>query len=203
LGNEGPQKPRCPVHILVHTINSLPIHNCARHNQGPVINPSTEVNVAFGGKIMRNVGKSVEDVLAEVFESLYRPKNTAAHRKLVEIFRRAENAYFEQWNAEQIQEQAKTPPPGELHLTSLFGATPGAASYLMEPYLDSEGRRAYKEGLVSILKDILGIEGDFEDNGRMERIRRGIEETLVDINNIAMAKNEKQVWDDSQVGRRF
>jgi hypothetical protein len=171
--------------------------------QGPVINPSTEVNVAFGGKIMRNVGKSVEDVLAEVLESLYRPKKTAAHRKLVEIFQRAENVYFEQWNAQRIQEQNKVPQPGELHLTSLFGATPGAASYLMEPYLDSEGRRAYKEGLVTILKDILGIEGDFEDNGRMERIRRGIEETLVDINNISMAKNEKQVWDDSRVGRRF
>ena len=171
--------------------------------QGPVINPSTEVNIAFGGRIMTNVGKSVEDGLAEVLESLYRPKKTAAHRKLVEIFQRAENAYFEQWNAERIQEQAKTPPPGELHLTLLFGATPGAASYLMEPYLDSEGRRSYKQGLISILKDILAIEGDFEDKGRMERIKRGIKGTLVDINNIAMAKNEKQVWDDSQVGLRF
>ena len=52
----------------------------------------------------------------------------------------------------------------------------GAASYLMEPYLDSEGRRAYKQGLVAILKDVLGIEGGFEDKGRMERIKRGIEE---------------------------
>jgi len=171
--------------------------------QGPVINPSTEVNIAFGGKIMTDVGKSAEEALAEVLESLYRPKKTAAHQKLVEIFQRAENVYFEQWNAEKIQERHKAPPPGELHLISLFGATPGAATYLMEPYLDSEGRRAYKQGLISILKDILAIERDFEDEGRMERIKRGIEETLVDINNIALAKNEKQVWDDSHVGLRF
>jgi len=171
--------------------------------QGPVINPGTEVNIAFGGRIMTNVGKSVEDGLAEVLESLYQPKKTAAHRKLVEIFQRAENSYFEQWNTERTQQYTKTPPPGELHLASLFGATPGAARYLMEPYLDSEGRRAYKQGLVSILKDILAIQGDFDDKGRMERIKRGIEETLVDVNNVAMAKNEKQIWDDSQVGRRF
>ena len=132
-----------------------------------------------------------------------RPKNTAAHRKLVEIFQRAENVYFEQWNAQRIQAQHKTPPPGELHLTPLFGATPGPATYLMEPYLDSEGRGAYKEGLASILKEIFEIEGEFEDNGRMERIKRSIEEALVDINNISMARGEKQVWDDSRVGRRF
>ena len=73
----------------------------------------------------------------------------------------------------------------------------------MEPYLDSEGRGAYKEGLASILKEIFEIEGEFEDNGRMERIKRSIEEALVDINNISMARGEKQVWDDSRVGRRF
>jgi len=37
--------------------------------------------------------------------------------------------------------------PGELHLTNLFGATPGSASYLMEPFLDTNGRLRYKEGV--------------------------------------------------------
>jgi hypothetical protein len=175
----------------------------AMYYQGPVANPGTEVNIAFGGQIMCNVAESVEDALAEVLERLYRPKNSAAQRKLVGIFQRAENAYFEQWNVEEIRRQSKTPEPGELHLTSLFGASPGAARYLMEPYLNGEGRRAYKQGLVAILKDLPAIAGEFEDNGRIERIQRGIEETLVDINTIALAKNEKQVWDDSKVGLKF
>jgi hypothetical protein len=175
----------------------------AMYYQGPVVNPGTEVNIAFGGRLMNNVRESLEDALAAVLESLYRPQNTAALGKLVKIFQQAENAYFEQWNLEEIRRQSQTPEPGELHLAPLFGATPGPARYLLEPYLDSVGRRAYKQGLVAILQNLLAIERDFHDDGRIGRIQRGIQETLVDINIIAMAKNEKQVWDDSQVGRRF
>ena len=171
--------------------------------QGPVINPSTEVNIAFGGRIMSDVGKNVEEVLAEVLESLYRPKSTAAHRKLVEVFQRAENVYFAQWDAERIHAGRKRPPPGELHLTSLFGASPNASDYLMEPFLTTEGRLACKEGLVSIYMEVLKIENDFADNGRIARIKKGIEGALVDINNIAASKGETKVWDDRHVGRLF
>jgi hypothetical protein len=53
--------------------------------QGPVINPSVEVNMAFGGEIMSDVRKSTEGALADVLGRLYRPKTAWAHRKLVEI----------------------------------------------------------------------------------------------------------------------
>ena len=194
--------------------------------QGPVVNPSTELNIAFGGRIMTEVEKSIEEVLAETLESLYRPKNAAAQRKLVEIFQQAENVYFEQWrertsekqrvnvksgdladvflwNEEIVNQSQELPRPGELHLTNLFGATPGSASYLMEPFLDTNGRLRYKEGLISIYKEISKIENDLNDKGRIGRIKQGIEGALVDINNIAMSKGEKQVWDDQHVGRQF
>jgi hypothetical protein len=171
--------------------------------QGPVANPSTEVNIAFGGRMMTQVGKSIEEVLTETLGSLYRPKNAAAHRKLVEIFQRAENTYFEQWNEKRILEKDNRGAPGELHLTNLFGASPGAATYLMEPFLNTEGRLKYKEALVALLKDISKIEQDFNDNGRIVRIKQGISAALVDINNIASSKDEKQVWDDQHVGRQF
>jgi hypothetical protein len=48
--------------------------------QGPVRNPSTEINIAVGGRIMLDTEREVEDVLSEVVESLYRPRNTAARR---------------------------------------------------------------------------------------------------------------------------
>ena len=115
----------------------------------------------------------------------------------MDIFQRAENVYFDQWTDEKIQEQRKIPPPGELHLTTLFGVSPGAATYLTEPFLDTEGRIAYKEGLVSILKDISKIENDFRDEGRIKRIQKCISNTLLDINTIGMAKNEIKVWKDS------
>jgi hypothetical protein len=73
----------------------------------------------------------------------------------------------------------------------------------MEPYLNTTGRLNYKEGLISILRDIGQIESNLDDNGRTVRIKEGSEETLVDINNIARCKGERKVWDDEKVGRRF
>ncbi|HET6216664.1 MAG TPA: hypothetical protein VFE27_06560 [Acidobacteriaceae bacterium] len=171
--------------------------------QGPVENPSTEVNISFGGRLMTHPEKNVADVLAETLEHLYRPKNNAALRKLVTVYEAAESSYFDQWNEKRMREDPKVGLPGELHLTNLFGASPGAAQYLIDPYLDTKGRLQYKQGLISIFKQLVEIEDDFDDNGRIGRIKFGISETLVDINNIARSKNENQVWDDQQVGRQF
>ena len=77
---------------------------------------------------------------------------------------------------------------------------PGAATYLMEPFLDTEGRRNYKAELISAYKGIATLEGECNDRGRITRIKRGISETLVDINNIAMCKGEKAVWTDRPAG---
>ena len=73
----------------------------------------------------------------------------------------------------------------------------------MNPFLDTEGRRAYKAGLVSLLKDIFNVEQHFSDNGRLGRIKDAIEHPLMTINNIAFSKGEKDVWDDMNVGKLF
>jgi hypothetical protein len=171
--------------------------------QGPVANPGTEVNIAFGGRLMSNVERSLEDTLAETLEHIYHPKNTASLHKLVGIYQKAESVYFDQWNAQKILEEQKMPRPGELHVTNLFGASPGAAQYLVEPFLDTDGRMQYKQGLISLFKEISSIENDFNDGGRIARIKHGMSETMVDINNIAKCKNETAVWDDQAVGRKF
>jgi hypothetical protein len=111
--------------------------------------------------------------------------------------------YFENWNVERISAVRKRPQPGELHLTSLFGASPNAADYLSDPFLDTDGRYAYKQTLVGSLRDLAGIADQFSDGGRILRIKRGMEEALVDINNIALAKGETKVWDDRNVNRLF
>jgi hypothetical protein len=168
--------------------------------QGPVANPGTEVNIAFGGRIMTDPAKDAESVLSEVIETLYRPRKKAAREGLVSIFRRAEDGYFENWNLDRIRAARKRPEPGELYLTRLHGTSPSEASYLLEPYLDTNGRLAYKRTLVCLLQDLHGIEGQFDDDGRLARIKKGIEGALVDINNIAFAKGETSVWEDRNVG---
>ena len=102
-----------------------------------------------------------------------------------------------------IREARHRAAPGELHLTSLFGATPNASDYVLEPYLTTDGRYAYKQGLISLYSDVAAIEKEFDDRGRIARIKQGIEAALVDINNIAVSKGESKVWDDRNVGRQF
>ncbi len=171
--------------------------------QGPVENPSTEVNMDFGGRMMTQTAKSIDDILGETLEHLYQPKSSSALQKLIAVYKGAEDAYFEQWNQQRIEEAQKAPPPGELHLTNLFGASPGASTYLMEPLLDTQGRLKYKQDLTSVFRDLSIIEDDFHDGGRILRMKQGISEALVDINNIGKSKNESEVWDDQRVGRQY
>ena len=164
--------------------------------QGPVSNPSTEINIAVGGRILSDTTRTVEDALAESIELYYKPKNVDAQKKLVEIFLRAEDAYCGQWDPAAFEAlRGKTSswagPPGEFELNErLFGQSPGAATFLLEPCLNAAGREAYKNGLISILRDLPAIASSFDDQGRLDKIRRGIIITLNLINTIRQCKGE-------------
>jgi hypothetical protein len=80
--------------------------------------------------------------------------------------------------------------PGELHLTDLFGTSPGPARYLLEPFLDAKGRREYSMQLASILQDLASLQGKCADGGRLERIQKAITVTLMNLESIRAARNE-------------
>ena len=157
--------------------------------QGPVVNPGVEVNIAVGGRILSDPQRSVDEVLEEVIDLYYRPKSPAARSRLAGLFVRAEEAYFGQWTAESFA-AAKTPVPGQFFVSDLLGETPGPAGHLLEPNLTAEGRRVYKDELVAILRELAGLDGDFDDDGRLHRIQKGIIFTLTQINTIRRAKKE-------------
>jgi hypothetical protein len=157
--------------------------------QGPVSNPGTEVNIAVGGRILTDTSRDSKDILSEVIEIYYKPKDADARLKLIDIFLRSEDAYFGQWSDERLGRA-----PGEFKLSNLWGTSPGAALYLMEPYLDADGRQNYKKALISILGDLQKIENRFDDEGRLEKIKKGMIITLNLINTICACKNEP--WQD-------
>jgi hypothetical protein len=159
--------------------------------QGPVNNPSTEVNVAVGGRILSDTGRNPDDVLAEVIDLYYKPKDAETRKLLVDIFRRAEDGYFGQWKEEAFRKVWGIPTPGEFKLDqALFGTAPGAATYLREPSLDAQGRKAYKKVLLSILADLPKLEGKCQDEGRLKKIKSGVIVTLNLISTIAYCQGE-------------
>lgn len=157
--------------------------------QGPVINPAVEMNIFVGGRMLYSPRGSVTDVLLEGIDLYYKPVNADARRKLADLFLRAEDAYFGQWDAQRFTAAGRS-MPGELHLTNLFGTSPGPATYLLEPFLDAQGRREYKKQLVDILKSLVILAGHCADAGRLERIQKAITITLTVLESIRAARKE-------------
>lgn len=56
------------------------------------------------------------------------------------------------------------------------------------------------QALIGIYRDLAAIENQFADGGRIRRIKEGIVSAVLDINNIAYARGESQVWDDHKIG---
>jgi hypothetical protein len=163
--------------------------------QGPVTNPGAEVNIAFGGKIMSNVERNTTDVLAEVLEELYLPKKAAAHKKLVETFLLAEDAYFKNLNYDtdgiHLKNLQGYPGPGELHIGFGIGLAGGVSAvpvYLLEPFLIDQGRTAYAKGLETCLNNICEIEDQVAATERMQRLKGSIYCALDDVITIAYAR---------------
>jgi hypothetical protein len=163
--------------------------------QGPVTNPGVEVNIAFGGKIMSNVDRKVEDVLAEVLEELYQPKNPAALKKLIETFQLAEDGYFGNQNYDadgiHLKDLPGYPGPGELHIgfgIGLAGGTSAVPVYLLEPNLIDKGRAAYAKSLETCLKNVCEVEDQFAATQRVQRLKNSIYTALDDVITIAYAR---------------
>lgn len=158
--------------------------------QGPVANPGTEVVIAAGGRILSDATRKPEDILSDVIDVYYKPKTSAAQQKLVSIFLRAEDAYFDQWEGMQERFRAAFDvapdwEPHEFPLDGLWGDSPGPAAYLQNPRLSAEGRQNYKKGLIAVLEDLQQIEDEFDDGGRLAKIKRGMIITLTLINSIS------------------
>jgi len=152
--------------------------------QGPMINPAVEVNTAVAGRLLCDTTRSVQDALTEAVEVYYKPRNAKAHKTLVDVYNRAEDAFFENW-----PEEAKKNPnrPGELHLEGLFGTAPQKSIYLQQ-CLTPKGRGAYRKGLISVLETLATVEDDFNDDGRIARMKTCIISVLVDIENLGFEK---------------
>jgi hypothetical protein len=159
--------------------------------QGPIRNPGVEINIACGGRLLSDASQDIDGVLAKIIEELYRPKSLDAQNKLVEIYKDAEAAYFADWNAKEIEKVHKAPPPGEQHVAPLFGDSPGAPIYLMEPFLDENGRKNYRKALLSLSAKLDGIDSQFNDNGRIGRMKECLINAIQDIDTIASSKGQK------------
>jgi len=140
------------------------------HYQGPMINPAVEINTAVAGRMMCDVSRNPRDVLEEVIELYYRPRTPEARKTLADVFCRVEEGFFGRWDVKGIKEQHKADVPGEFAGWGLFGEEPEFPAHLFDPFLNKEGRLAYKNELIACLKDMEAIRGQLGCQDRTERV---------------------------------
>lgn len=136
---------------------------------GPAVNPGVEVNIAFGGRKLSDVARADDDILGQVVETLYEPRDGRAGAELAAVFCEAEEAFFAHGQQE-----------GEIHLAPLFGRTPGPPIYLRDG-MTPAGQRAYGRRLQKLLPRVRRLRGRVRGGARLARIERCIEGTMEDL----------------------
>jgi hypothetical protein len=162
--------------------------------QGPVSNPGQEFMIACGGRFLRDPNRAVFEVVADVLQGLYRPKNEQVLKSLIEVFQLAEDSYFQQWSDERFRKIWGVPLPGEFKLDQrLFGTSPGPATYLKEPCLDATGRKEYRKGLKTILAALPQLIDNCQDGGRLHKVQRSVITTLNLLSTVSYCLNEPMI----------
>lgn len=162
------------------------------YNLGPIINPAIEVNIVFGGHKLNNINKSNEEILFEVINQIYKPKNSSASKALVDFYINTEEAFFS--NLKAAYSDPETLLPSEIHLTYLYGNTSKIAVYLTDTAIEvehewyltktmpKENRLIYKEQLQEAISNLIPFEQDIVNQECLGRIKICINDIIEQIN---------------------
>ena len=166
---------------------------------GPLINPSTEMNIFCLGRFLQDVDQNPLDIIEEGVEEIYHIKDPTQRSNFVELFHNAESAFFNNWSPHRLTNVPEfysdgidslfqwsklyrdRAMPGELFLDSLTGQYPPFPVYLTV-HLDKERRESYRReltDLLSLVKSLLKVNDG--NHHKIETIHLCIQNTIQDI----------------------
>jgi len=147
---------------------------------GPSVNPSTEFNIFFGGVILSDPEKTIEQAASESIRHLYKPNDEITCEKLAKIFMDAEHAYISNCAVEM-------PRIGEIRLQKLFQIDCDDPKYLTFhedhniQFMTGKGRKGYKDALENIMERVGGIEDKVGEPDKIRRIELCITNVIQDL----------------------
>ena len=173
---------------------------------GPTINPSTEFNIFFGGRMLSDPDKPLEEVVSETIERLYRPKDAITREKLSQLFLEAEEAYISNSAYFRGGDWAL----GELHCTSLHGLESSALHYIGTNhetwgivYMTAAGRKAYKKALAAIAEGFGGLDCMVGEPEKIRRIQTCIANVTADLDSLGYDDDGKAETTSPNLGEKY
>jgi len=173
---------------------------------GPTINPCTEFNIFFGGKMLSAPENSIEQTALETIERLYKPKDDETREKLAELFFDAEEAYISNSAYFCDDDWAL----GELLLTSLHTIDLTEPLYIATNpegwnivYMTGEGREAYRKSLEGILKRFDGMEYRVGEPEKIGRIKTCITNVIEDLDKLGYENDGQDGREKPDLGRKY
>jgi len=133
----------------------------------PLNNPGAEITFLCNGLFLQDPSKSMDEILGEAVDFLYKPKSPKQKELIIDVLKGAEDLFFQCWHpvrdrgvseeysdgVERIFAWSAARPelavPGELFLERLFGVGPGFPCYLTV-HFSPEGRRKYRTGMLKL-----------------------------------------------------
>jgi hypothetical protein len=135
-------------------------------------NPGDEVTLQHSAALLRDPRQDSEVALRSVLADLYQPRDNAALDHLVELFLRADRAYFSRAHT--------LPGGGTLSLEPLVNDRVGPPVYLTE-HLDHEGLRAYERDLHALLAQCPSIAAQVGRPGKISLVAACLQGALTDV----------------------
>lgn len=137
-------------------------------------NPSGEITLRFMGKFLADVEQDTEQLLREVVEQVYAPRDAATLDGLVEIVAGAETAYFAHAGRDLEKKIDLMYIDGGLQ----HSAEPNPATYLRA--MTADGRRAYTAAMQTLADDFARLAPGVGEHAKAELTARCFQTVLAD-----------------------
>ncbi len=134
-------------------------------------NPGEEAALRVAGAVELQPDRAWDDITREVLNDIYRPKTPPAHARLLGLFERAEDSYYD---------NSDVAPADIVRVEPLVGDRIGHATYLVD-HMAAAQLAAYGNELRALRAEAAALEPLVENAAQMQLIGRCIENSLLDV----------------------
>jgi hypothetical protein len=133
-------------------------------------NPSSEITFLVAGRTLASPRTSLDELMSEAVQQIYRPRCARAQAALVQLFLDAEEAYFRH-----------LPPDvcSTISLEPLVSSRPGLPVYLRNR-LNEEQRNAYCQDIERLSRELQHLRGQFAEQKRLDFAAKCLQNVLRD-----------------------